>query len=145
MGLELKTTSEWIYFTMRLHLENHCLISNNENWHIIPPAKTPHSYSPFSFKLSLFWTFRFVDSVLWFAISKSAIFKDKYFSMTFSFNFAYVGYGKLQWINNHMTFGLRPDFTDLTVDNWGTLQTVLLCSSVKSIVVLHNSTAVLME
>lgn len=44
-----------------------------------------------------------------------------------------------------MTFGLRPDFTDLTVDNWGTLQTVLLCSSVNSIVVLHNSTAVLME
>lgn len=58
----------------------------------------------------------------------------------FSFNFAYVGYGKLQspqkqWINNHMTFG----------ETEAPYRLVLLCSSVKSIVVLHNSTAVLME
>lgn len=58
----------------------------------------------------------------------------------FSFNFAYVGYGELQspqkqWVSSHMTFG----------ETEAPYRLVLLCSSVKSIVVLHNSTAVLME
>lgn len=101
------------------------------------PVIIPHSHLSWaSFKHFL----KFVDFVLWFAISKSAIFKDNYFSMMFHFSFAYVGYGKLQspqkqWINNHMTFG----------DTEALYRLVLLCSSVKSIVVLHNSTAVLME
>lgn len=54
-------------------------------------------------------------------------------------------YNTLRNSGSTITWHLRSDFPDLTVDKWGTSQTGLLCSSVKSIVVLHNSTAVLME
>lgn len=99
------------------------------------PLIIPHSH----FSWASFKHFpKFVDIVLWFAISKSAIFKDTYFCTMFSFDCAYVGLGKLNPHRNRgstITWHLvrLRHFTDSCVPQW------------KSIVVLHNSTAVLME